>query len=583
MKEKIIHAADLFCGSGGTTTGLKRTCKKLGFKLKLLALNHWKIAVASHKANYPDVEHLCESIDSVDPRKAIPGGHLNILLASPECVFFSNARGGGPCSPQSRATAWHILRWCDALQVDNVLIENVREFKKWGRLKRVRRLNKKTKKMEYIWVPDKRYEGETYQAFLTALRSLGYIVEERILNAADFGGVTTRTRLFVHAKRGNKAPHWPERTHAPAEELDKLSNKRLKPWRAAREIIDWDLHGKSIFNRKKPLAPNTMKRIAAGMKKFCGIDMDPFFIMMYGTGTSRSINRPLPTVTASGNHIALAEPFLVNMKGKSKTRAIGQPVPTITAGAPHVYLAEPFILGQQSCAAARSTKKPMPTVCTAGAIRLVEPFIVGLEHTGANGAQVRSTKKPFPTITGHPRIGIVQPWLLPNEGFYRGNQSRSINKPVPIITAGRGGGNVVMPFIVEVNHSDAKNGNPAVRTHSINEPLPGITTKNGKGVVESFLVEFHRTGKARSLKDPLKTQTTHDRFALVEPTPVVNGDKQLHLDIRLRMLTPHELSLAMGFPANYKFTGNKTEQVKQIGNAVQVDLAEKLTYAILSH
>ncbi|MFA5790617.1 MAG: DNA cytosine methyltransferase [Caldisericia bacterium] len=535
-KDKIIHAADLFCGAGGTTTGLRKTVKKLGYKLSMLALNHWKTAVASHTANYPDVKHICESIDSVDPRKAIPGGHLDILMASPECVHFSNARGGKPCSDQSRATAWHILRWCDALTIDNVLIENVREFKNWGPLGTNDR-------------PLKSRLGETYQAFLAALRSLNYTVEEKILNAADFGGATTRSRLFILARRGNKKVNWPDRTHAPAEDID-LFGKHLKPWRAAREIINWDLHGKSIFGRKKPLSPNTMRRIAAGMKKFCGVDLEPFFVMYYGTGKSRSVKLPLPTVTAVAQHIALCEPF---------------------------------IIPQQSGPAPRSVGKPIPAICTAGKIRLVEPLIMSIDHTGSNGLCTRSAEEPLGTITTKQRFALLQPQIL--------------------------------PFIVEVNHTDDKNGNPAVRTHSIDNPLPGITTHNGKAMIEPFLVDYHGQSTVHSVKKPLPAQTTkthhalaqpflteyygngkphsvdkslhtvttHDRFALVEPIPVVNGGKKLYLDIRLRMLTPQELSLAMGFPANYIFTGNQAEQVKQIGNGVQVDLAEKLTYAVLYH
>lgn len=527
MNVKTIYAADLFCGAGGLTTGLVRTCKKLGVKLDILALNHWEIAVATHKANHPDLRHICERIDSVDPREAVPGGHLDMLMAAPECVYFSIARGGKPCSDQSRATAWHVLRWCDALEVDNVLIENVREFKNWGPL-------------GVSGMPLKSRRGETYRAFLSALRSLNYRVEEQMLNAADFGGATTRERLFILARRGNKTIHWPKRTHAPPEKTNCLDG-RLKPWRTAREIIDWSLIGKSIFARKKPLSPNTLRRIAAGIKKFCGIDLEPFFVMMYGTGKVRSIERPLPTVTAK-QHIALCKPFLVSYFGERE----GQP--------PRVH----------------NVSEPLPTVTSHGAGALVEPFLIPQQ----SGGSPRHVSHPVPTIATAGAIALCEPWILPNEGYYRGNKPRSVDKPLPTITAGRGGGRVVMPFIVEINHDGSKNGNPAIRAHSIDDPLP---------TVEPYIVEYYGHGKAKSVRKPLPTVTTHDRFALVEPTPVTNGDQRLYLDIRLRMLAPHELSAAMGFPPSYRFAGTKTEIVKQIGNAVQVDLAEKLTYAILSH
>jgi DNA (cytosine-5)-methyltransferase 1 len=125
---RIIKAADLFCGAGGASTGLVRACQALGVDLELLAINHWPIAVETHSANHPKVRHLCESVERVDPRVAVPGGRLHLLMAGPECTHFSTARGGRPVNPQSRASAWHILKWAQELYIDTILIENVPEF-----------------------------------------------------------------------------------------------------------------------------------------------------------------------------------------------------------------------------------------------------------------------------------------------------------------------------------------------------------------------------------------------------------------------------------------------------------------------
>lgn len=221
MSQKLIYAVDLFCGAGGTSTGLLKACEDLGYRLNLLAINHWDVAIATHSANHHYAQHICENLDNVNPRKVIPSGFLDILIASPECTHHSNARGGKPRSDQSRASAWHVLRWAEALRINNILIENVREFQSWGPLG----VND---------MPLKSRKGETFRAFLIALASLGYKVDYKILNAAYYGDPTTRERLFIIAQKGRKPIKWPEPTHTP----DGSSNLfgKTKHWRTAREI-----------------------------------------------------------------------------------------------------------------------------------------------------------------------------------------------------------------------------------------------------------------------------------------------------------------------------------------------------------
>src|SRR6185437_13061498 len=206
MSKRTIRAADLFCGAGGTSKGLLEACKRMGFELDLVAVNHWPVAIASHEANHPYARHECASLDQVDPRKLVPGGRLNLLVASPECTHHSNARGGRPMNDQSRSSAWIILRWAELLYIENILIENVKEFRSWGPLGANGR-------------PLRSKRGEFYFAFMQALRAAGYTAEDRVLNAADFGDPTTRERLFIIARRGNKKIIWPNPTHAPLEKL----------------------------------------------------------------------------------------------------------------------------------------------------------------------------------------------------------------------------------------------------------------------------------------------------------------------------------------------------------------------------
>jgi DNA (cytosine-5)-methyltransferase 1 len=430
MKQRKVLAADLFCGAGGSSTGLRLACQQRGMKLELLAINHWDTAIETHSTNHPDARHLCMNVDQVDPHKAVPGGKLDILIASPECTHHSIARGGKPINDQSRASAWLVLRWCEALEIKNVLIENVPEFMSWGPLGTNGR-------------PLKTKKGKTFLAFIAALESLGYAVKYRVLNAADYGDPTTRKRLFILARKGRRRVVFPEPTHSPDGKADMFGKR--KKWRAAKEIINWDLQGNSIFTRKKPLSPNTMKRIFAGLEKFSG----GAFVMATGGPTGQN----------------------------------------------HGYLR------------GASVNEPVQVITTKPAMALVEPFLVSFH--GGNGHEKR--------------------------------------------------------------------------THSVEQPVPTVDTSNRYGVAEPFLTEFHGAGVGvQPISKPLPTQTTKDRFGLVEPLAVKSADGQTYLlDIRFRMLTPHELALAMSFPENYKFAGNREKVVKQIGNAVAVNVAKALCGALL--
>ena len=397
---KTIFAADLFCGAGGTSCGLKKAAQELGMAVNLVAVNHWPVAIQTHSSNHPYAEHICSSLDGVDPRKAVPAGHLDLLIASPECTHHSVARGGRPKNDQSRASGWHILRWAELLKVDSILIENVPEYKSWGPI-------------GSDGNPLKSRRGETYTAFINALVSLGYRVEDRILNACDHGDATSRERLFIQARRGRRPIIWPDPTHSETGEDELLG--QMKKWRSAKEIIDWTIPAQDIFERKRPLAPKTMKRIIAGLKKFGGA---PFIAMLYGT---------------------------------------------------------------------------------------------------------------------------------------------------------------VEPFIVEVNHGNGSGKNEEThRCHSIDEPLPTVTTQNGYGLVEPFIASYYGSGdNVRSVQKPLPTITTKERFALIMPQKT-----KAKLSIRFRMLQPAELARAMGFES-YSFSGSKSEITKQIGNAVPVNMAKALCLCLI--
>lgn len=493
MTHKTIRAADLFCGAGGSTRGLYEAAKRLGLDLDVRCVNHWTIAIETHRATHPWATHHCTSLDNVDPADIVPEGELDLLWASPECVHHSVARGGRPKREnQSRASAWHVVRWAEALYIRDIIVENVPELVTWGPLGR----NGK---------PIKRLKGQTFLAWLQALRSLGYNVDYRVLNAANYGDPTTRRRLFVIARRGrSKRIVWPEPTHTPDGAATMFG--ATERWRTAREIIDWDNPGESIFTRKRPLSENTMRRIFAGLERFGGI---PFTVGAggpQGQARPRSVDKPLKTVLAD-NRLALVEPFLVELYGTGAARSLDKPLPTVTASGNHHALVQP------------------------------QPFI--LDIRGDDGyARGASVDAPCPTVTTMSPLYLVQPFILPNEGFYRGNRPRSVDEPLPTITS-RGGGHLVQPF----------------------------------------LVEYYGTGQPRSVDEPLPTVTTHDRFALVIPQP---DGSAVGVDILFRMLTVDELAAAQGLE-HFQFAGNRSEQVRQIGNAVPRRTARALCEAVLAN
>jgi DNA (cytosine-5)-methyltransferase 1 len=383
-----LVCADLFCGAGGTSTGLALAARHLERKVELLAVNHWPVAVETHAANHPDARHLCATLDGLDPRKAIPGGKLDLLVASPECTHHSTARGGKPMSDQSRASAFHVLHWAEQLQPTEILVENVPEFQTWGPLGSNGR-------------PLKSRAGETFRAWRAALVSLGYTVEARVLCAADYGDPTTRRRLFVRARRGRGLVRWPTPTHAdPEREPLMVASGQRQVWRTAREIIEWARRGRSIFGRPKPLAEKTLARIEEGLRRFGGEAAEPFLVLLTHGGRARSLDRPLPTITAAN-------------RGE-------------------MAVVEFFLLGQQSGGAPRAVSAPVPAVATRGAISLVQPFLVpGYGERPGQPPRTHSVDAPVPTIPASSKFGLAQPYLV---SFYGNGQPHSVARPMPTTT-----------------------------------------------------------------------------------------------------------------------------------------------------
>ena len=591
LKTRGVLVADLFCGAGGSSSGARRALESLGFQMNLVAVNHWNIAIETHSRNHPEARHYCQDLNAVKPAVLVPEGKLDLLMASPTCTYHSRARGGKPINDQGRMDPWAIVHWCTELRVRRLLVENVPEFVDWGPL------DLRTGR------PIKRRRGEYFRAWTAALQGAGFKLDWGVLNAADFGDATTRERFFLMARSDGKRVHWPDPTHSRAGEADLLGHGRHK-WRAAREIIDWSIEGKSIFDRKRPLSRKTLARIYAGAVKFRW--PAPFLVILRNHMDAQSVDEPVPTLCAGGGHIGLVQPFLLNRHGEngstrahdldepmptadcrgagylcepfvanlahagadeSRCRTIGEPLQTLHAGGGSHALVEPFIMSGQSGGAPREISDPMPGMTGRLGSVLIAPY-----YGHGSGESCSSPELPLPTVTTKARFGLVVPVTRSNGG----PAPRSTDDPLPTLTTAKGG-----EFAVVIPVTHAGGGN---RARTVDDPLPTLTGAH-RGELACIVAAWgERPGQAprvHSVDDPAPTICATGRIQLAIAEPVIEGRQY---DIRFRMLEPKELARAMGFSdaeTAYEFAGNKTEITKQIGNAVPVNLAAALVGALM--
>jgi DNA (cytosine-5)-methyltransferase 1 len=404
-----MKAVDLFCGAGGSTTGAAQA----GLDV-VLAINHWRTAVFSHQDNHPNTRHLCARIDDIDPRHDSAVPDFQVLMASPECTHFSIARGGRPVDDQKRATPWHVCVWAEAKRPKWIIVENVREFTNWGPV------SAKGK-------PLKSRKGETFRAWIKAIEAIGYTVDWRLLNAADFGAATKRIRLFVVARRGRGPVPFPGATHEGK-------------WRGAHEIIDWTRICPSIFARKRPLAEKTIARIEAGLRKFVGGDAEPFIVKMRNNQTTGDVRDPLGTLTAGGGHQALAMPFIQRMQGPGSRdesymggHSANAPIPTLTTR-PGFGVIAPFLAvyhnGEDSKRRTVGLDQPLPTIDTQPRFGLTAPYLIDVNHGGPRTAM--DPRDPLGTITAKRGVAKITPFLT---SYYGTGGPKSIDDPVGALTA----------------------------------------------------------------------------------------------------------------------------------------------------
>ena len=527
MKELII---DNFAGGGGASTGIEMA---VGRSVDI-AINHDPAAIAMHKANHPNTKHYCEDVWNVSPAEACKGQPVALAWFSPDCTHFSRAKGGKPVDKNIRGLAWVTLRWALQVRPRVIMLENVPEIQTWGPLNEHNQ-------------PDKAHSGETFNGFISALstgiprdhpafgemvstleidpfsedaerliKGLGYKIEYRELMSCDYGAPTTRKRLYLIARSDGKPIRWAEPTYGERHSADVKSGKK-KPWRSAAECIDWTLPAQSIFERKKPLAKNTLKRIARGIKKFVIENPEPFIINYKFENEPEDINKPLSTITAVNSHYVVTPTVMCNNTG-NKGSDVQDPLHTVTTGNRNFLVAPTLIQyhGETADGEVRgqAVDEPIMTVDTANRYALSVAHIMK-NYAGGYKGPGSDVKDPLGTVTAQDHNSLVTAHIL----TFRNNQFGQ----------------------------------------SLNDPLSTVETSGTHHAeVQAFLIKYFSNGTAKSIHDPLDTVTTKDRFALV----TINGEEYIITDIKMRMLMPHELFKAQGKPLP------KYEQTRKCGNAV---------------
>jgi len=377
---------DLFAGGGGASEGIRMA---LG-RDPDLAINHDPEAVAMHAENHPGCSHLIEDVWSVDPSWATQGKPVSLLWASPDCTHHSKAKGAAPTRDDKRRSLACVIteKWIPAVWPKTIIMENVEEFTSWGPLD-----------CQGCVIASQR--GETFRWFLRRLRRYGYRVEYRELRACDYGAPTIRKRLFLVAKRGNGRIVWPEPTHGPG---------RPEPYRTAADCIDWSIPCPSIFDRKKPLADATLRRIAKGIMRYVVQAKRPFIVNLTHGGRLEDFASPINTITcANRGEKALVVPSLVQTgygeRAGQAPRALDleKPLGTVVAGGQKHALVSAFLAKHFTGVVGSDLRQPIGTVTTKDHHSLVTAFM--LKYYGAD--QDPRLESPLHTITTRDRFGLV--------------------------------------------------------------------------------------------------------------------------------------------------------------------------------
>ena len=537
MKEDIrLLYIDLFCGAGGTSTGVEnaticgRKCAKV-----IACVNHDANAIASHAANHPDALHFTEDIRTLDLLPLVnhvinmhdryPRAKL-VLWASLECTNFSKAKGGMPRDADSRTLAEHLFRYIKALQPDFIQIENVEEFMSWG-------------DMDEHGHPISKDKGRCYLRWVQKVKSYGYDYHWRLLNAADYGAYTSRKRFFGQFAKYGLPITFPEATHSKDGDTGGMFGD-IKKWKPVKDVLDFQDEGESIFCRKKPLVEKTLERIYAGLIKFvAGMSQKEFsaFLVRYNTvrpqDTVTSVERPCGVLTTE-NRFAVAQIHFLSKQFSGspadKNISVDGPAGTLTCIDHHALVGAEFLSAYYGNGYETSTEKPCPTIPTKDRFQKVKPCFLDMQY--GNGTP-SSIEAPAPTATTNPKYQLVTAEEVTQKWHYLMNPQFASK-----------GGSVDEPCFTLIARMDKM-------------PPYLISTEEGGIGIEVYETDSPMTRKIKQFMAMYNI-----------------------IDIKMRMLKISELKKIMGFPVDYVLKGSQAEQKKFIGNAVEVGMARVLCEAL---
>ncbi len=571
---------DLFAGGGG----LSIACEQALGRSPDIAINHNDDALSMHRANHPQTRHFVADVFEVCPRGATQGRPVGYLHLSPDCTHHSQAAGGQPRDERIRALTWIGRRWAGQVRPRVITLENVRQILKWGPLvaKRDKATGRVLKRCgtvaapgehvargDQFLVPDPKREGITWRAFVRSLQALGYVVEWRILCAADYGAGTTRERLFMVARCDGKPIVWPEATH------HKKPARGQKRWVPAADCIDWSIPCPSIFERAKPLAHATLRRIARGIQRFVLDSADPFIVNMAHGGKLEDVTEPISTIaTEKGGCRAVVAPSLVQVShGEGKPGGV-----------------------QRWGSGVRDAQEPLGTATASGGggYALMAASLVQTGYGEREGQAPRSLDitDPLGTVVGTGKHAEACAYLMQANGGFNETPGHDLRRPTSTITNSGSQQQLVAAHLAQLSqHCDGRDAAEPLRTimaggehHAAVACTLSAEHEAGALRVAAFLTTYYGNGQECDPRDPMNTVTTRDRLALV--TVVLKGTPYLIVDIGLRMLTPRELYRAQGFPPEYQIeVGHdgrrfpKSAQVRMVGNSVSPPPAAALIAA----
>jgi DNA (cytosine-5)-methyltransferase 1 len=655
---------DNFAGGGGTSTGLEAA---FGRPVDI-AINHDPEALAMHALNHPYTKHLCESVWDVDPIEVTNNQPVGLVWLSPDCKHFSKAKGGKPVEKKIRGLAWVTMRWAVKCMPRVIMLENVEEFQTWGPLMvgedgamypdpaHRGRTFEAFKAALTTGIPVDHADLPEICETLgpefpvdALIEGLGYRVEFRELRASDHNTPTIRKRLFMIARRDGLPILWPTPTHG-APDSPAVRAGKLKPYRTAAECIDWSLPCPSIFARKRPLADATLRRIAKGIMRYVIDAADPFIVGQGGpiyAGKPVTANQPIGTITTE-SHRAIVVPSIVPVthQGSDRSESVHEPFRTITGanrGEKALATATMVQVGygarEGQAPRALDIDKPLGTVVGSNKAALVTAFLS--EHANASNQRVMPVDQPLRTQCAEVKGGhfsmvsatlvdVAHGEVSPSGVKRWGSGVKSVEAPLGTVTAGGIDKAPGVAFLakhytgVVGSEMDAPIGTVTSTDHhslvtsnlvklrgtstaaATNEPIGTISAQGQHHAeVRAFLLKYYSTDQDPRLEEPLHTITTRDRYGLV----TIQGQDYQIVDIGLRMLAPHELYRAQGFPGDYvideipdpkllfvdgqqaegdprllpRIPLPKSSQVRMCGNSVCPTVAEALVLANFSH